>query len=75
MASLVVLKSCFGESVFFDDFSSPSLGEYTNPLIRFDPIKGLAVGFVIAYRMMRTRRIVQASKSRTTFPQSPDMAS
>jgi hypothetical protein len=22
----------------------PSLGECTNPLIRFDPIKGLAVG-------------------------------
>jgi len=27
----------------------PSLGECTNPLIRFDPIKGLAVGLFNAY--------------------------
>ena len=30
----------------------PSLGECTNPLIRFDPIKGLAVGLFNAYGLM-----------------------
>ena len=30
-------------------------GVCTNPLISFDPIKGLAVGFVIAYPLCRIR--------------------
>ena len=30
----------------------PSLGECTNPLIRFDPIKGLAVGLFNAYPLL-----------------------
>jgi hypothetical protein len=30
-------------------YSDESKGQRTNPLIRFEPIKGLAVGFVIAY--------------------------
>ena len=29
-----------------------SNGQCTNPLIRFDLIRGLAVGFVIAYRLL-----------------------
>ena len=33
-------------------YSDESKGQRTNPLIRFDPIRGLAVGFVIAYGML-----------------------
>jgi hypothetical protein len=33
-------------------YSDESKGQRTNPLIRFEPIKGLAVGFVIAYPLL-----------------------
>ena len=36
----------------FNRYSNESKGQCTNPLSRFDPIRGLAVGFVIAYPLM-----------------------
>ena len=39
-------------NLWFNRYSNESGGQCTNPLIHFDPIKGLAVGFVIAYGLM-----------------------
>jgi hypothetical protein len=42
----------------------PSLGECTNPLIRFDPIKGLAVGLFNAYPL--TEHLIRGAPSDLT---------
>ena len=54
-----ILAMMFRQQPFFEYdlvgviHDKSSKGQCTNPLIRFDPIKGLAVGFFIAYRLLR----------------------
>ncbi len=38
-----------GQNSCFNDYSNETKGQCTNPLIRFDPIIGLAVGLVRRY--------------------------
>jgi len=49
-----IISNLYRIKTQFNDLSDKSEGRCTNPLIRFDQIKGLAVGRIIRYPLLRS---------------------